>query len=761
MQVRNPAITSSTRKMFLGIEAALLLLSLSAQAGFDEDWFLFVNEFYGANSYTNQGVVLNGQQNVANAFEFHPPMSSGMEQLMANNNWSLILYMNGSSHAEGSTAAEIENQQAQLARFAQSPEASDIKVIWLPMAEWDQSGGNIWAYARPNYSGMTRQQAYEAFRNYYLGDAHAPLGTYLRQTPAERGVPITSVTDFPSNMAYAYEWGVDIGLCERSIDELSDISTGIAFMRGLSRQYDKPWGMDLSTWRTSNDAATSFNGQTLIGGWSPSYCRRHFYIAYMSGANVVLIEAVIYRDGTTLNPFGEMCREFGDFSLVRHQDVGRPVVTTALMLDFYNGFDPKHWIWTQGNSVWYQQIPYSDGDFMINNFLKIAYPEHWLHGLTPNASFNTQNGPDAGGFQAYLANGGDPRPYEPMGTTRYGDNLDIIYNNASYATLENYRIIALLGGVSIDDDMRPKLQQWVQAGGTLVVNVRNVTSADESLLGVTLSNITGTGTSARWISDETVLSEESFTYTTVTPTTATVLADNNERDALITSNTVGNGEVILSTPHYLQNNDKDTLLNIGVKLFDSLQARHAIAEISGPPVEYIVNRGEGKTVVTIVNNSGTVWNGSIKLDKPAGAYEVNEWRSDQAVSSSEVDDKLTISPSVPAYDIRIYATEYSTSIKPEQVRTQNVGKMEIIPGKNALEIKIPREITGTSKLFAYTIDGRLVGEWELKGSGIHSIHCHKKNRAGDSISEGMYLFQLMNGNIKAQNKVILINRNIK
>ena len=101
------------------------------------------------------------------------------------------------------------------------------------MPEWDQSGGN-WVRNRPRYRGMTRQQAYKAFTDFYLGETHAPLGTILRMAPAERGVTLATVTDFPCNVAAAYEMGVDVCMIERSIDELSDLSTGIAFVRGLS-----------------------------------------------------------------------------------------------------------------------------------------------------------------------------------------------------------------------------------------------------------------------------------------------------------------------------------------------------------------------------------------------------------------------------------------------------------------------------------------------------------------------------------------------
>jgi hypothetical protein len=306
---------------------------------------------------------------------------------------------------------------------------------------------------------------------------------------------------------------------------------------------------------------------------------------------------------------------------------------------------------------------------MINNFFKIAYPEHWLHGTTPGQPWVALSGLHAAGFKAYLAGGGDARPYEPMGSTRYGDNLDILYNNASAASLSKYKTIVLMGSVLIDGGLRPKLVDFMRAGGTLLVNAKQVTSADESFLGVSISSKVGTGAAANWLRDGVVVTERPFTYTRVTPTTATVIASDGEvdADALITLNAVGRGQALLTTPHYLQNSAKDALLNLGVKLFDTLAAKFAPAKIIGPPVEYIVNRGAGKTLVTLVNNSlsGAAWNGTIEFKKPSGSFTTKEWRTDTVVSNSVNGDKVSIPALVPAFDLKIYALEHSPGDRPE------------------------------------------------------------------------------------------------
>ena len=317
-------------------------------------------------------------------------------------------------------------------------------------------------------------------------------------------------------------------------------------MRGAGRQYDRPWGIDLSTWRTAADSATSFDAAgTQTGGWSPSYLLRHMYAAYMAGAHILQIEPTLYYlpGGSTPNPFGLAVKRFADFALRRHPDVGSPVVPMALMLDAHSGFDTKHGPYNQQNAVWYQDIAYSAGDFMIDNFLKLAYPNHWRHGTLSGAPFSTP-----AGYQAFLASGRDPRPYEPMPFTRWGDTFDVTLNTATSTSLRRYKVIALTGDVLIDARLRQILTSWVEAGGTLVVNVRQATGADEALLGVRLGGAHVRGTTSRWLSDDTQYPEAPFSYKPVALVSARALATTGDGAPLITSNPVGAGRVILTTP---------------------------------------------------------------------------------------------------------------------------------------------------------------------------------------------------------------------
>jgi hypothetical protein len=632
-----------------------------SHAGSERTTFFLSNEFFGPMGYRYPEVAWNFQNGMTNMLALWPPADAGMFNVITSRNTGFNFYMQGASHVVGPTG--LANSAPEIASKSQS--ASTIctargkdKSLWSLMLEWDQSGGKWVPNGRPRYLGLTRTLAYSKFTNYYLIDS-PPLGTYLAQPAAERGCRLGALTDYSPNAFYAFKMGVDVGLLERVIDELGDTSTGLAYMRGAGRLYNRPWGIDISLWRTAADSATSFNSTgRLIGGWSPNYVRRHLYIAYMGGAHILQIEpAVYYYSGTNqLNPLGQMIKDFANFSLTRHPDVGAPVVPMALMFDFYSGFDTKHGLYNQADAVWYQDIPYSSGDYMINNFLKIAYPNHWLHGTTPNAPFS-----NSAGYKSFLASGGDPRPYEPMPFTRWGDTIDVTLNTASLSTLNRYKVIVLMGGVVIDTRLRTILKSWVQSGGTLVVNASQVTSADESLLGVTLGGALVSGGASRWSSNGITYNEPSYLYKPVTVRSASVLATTGSA-ALITSNTIGSGRVILTTPKFLQSSARTQLLSIGVHLFDWLNKQVAPAQVSGPPVEYLFNKSANRLITTIINNSGSTWNGKITAPIAGNVTAVREYIRDTSIAFTNNGLGVTVNAQVAPYDVRVYAIQYQPSL---------------------------------------------------------------------------------------------------
>jgi hypothetical protein len=637
------------------VALCLSLHSPGVGAESERSTFQLSTEFHGPLGYTNPDVARNLRNGMANMVAFWPPADVGMRNFVVTHDVRLSFRLPGASHVNNESAGSIESQRLAAARICAAQPAKSH--LWNLMIEWDQSGGAWVPNGRPRYGALTRPQAHARFVDHYLKQS-PPLATYLQQPPTARPCRLAAVTDHSPNAFDAYELGVDVGLLERGIDELGDIATGIAFMRGAGRQYDRPWGIDLSTWRTAADSATRFDaGGKQTGGWSPSYLRRHMYAAYMAGAHILQIEPTLYYGpggAAALNPFGSAVKEFADFALRRHPDVGAPVVPMALMLDAHSGFDPKHGRYNQQNAVWYQDIPYSSGDFMIDNFLKLAYPDHWRHGTAPGPRFSTPMG-----YQQFLTSGGDPRPYEPMPFTRWGDTFDVVLNTAPAGALRRYKVIVLLGDVVTDARLRQDLQSWVRAGGTLVVNVTQATTADEALLGVRLGGASLGGTTSRWLADNTAYPEPPFRYRPVAPVAARVLATAGDGAPLITSNAVGAGQVILTTPEHLQATARDRLLDVGVRLLDELSRRQAPAVVSGPGAQYMFSAAPGRLVTTIVNNSGMEWNGAITAGIPGAVTAVREYTADTSADCARTGPTVTVKGSVPAYDLRIFAIEYA------------------------------------------------------------------------------------------------------
>lgn len=621
---------------------------------------------YDLNNHPESGTLVT--DGIANMMSFHEPVDSGMTSYFAARpgiGFELFMWC---SVKFGHTAAELNTQAANGATLAASVGLARSHFALMP--EWDQAGGT-WVDGgnRPRYDGMTRQQAYATFTNYYMGGGQNPLQNYLNQAIGSRPWPYMAICDYGPNTFIACQMGqgVDIVALERAIDELGDTSTGLAYVRGAARLYDRPWGIDVSGWRTIADTPTQYSASGVqTGGWSASYLRRHCYIAYMGGAHKVLIEPTIWflPGSGNYNPLGVAYDAFADFALTRHphNTIGTPVVPLAIIFDFYSGFDTKHGPYNQADGVWYQDIAYSSGDYMTNNFFKVAYPNHWLHGTIPGDPFGPYGTPQtATNYQNYMAGGGDPRPYEPMPTTRWGDTMDITLNTASASLLSAYRIVALMGGVVIDTNLRAALQTFAQAGGTVVANTSQVTAADQTLLGVTLGGASVSGGNSTWLGDGTVYTEPAYTYKPVTLTTATALARTTGNAPLITQNIVGSGKVILTTPDYLQSTARTALLSIGVRLFDELYASVRPATVNGPALEFLFNTASGKLITTLINSSGTVWNGTIVAPISGTVTAVKEYIGDTSPSFTVSAGVVTVNATVPIYDVKVYAIEYTAS----------------------------------------------------------------------------------------------------
>jgi glycosyltransferase involved in cell wall biosynthesis len=610
------------------------------------------HEFVAPRVFETPEVTSHLSIGLANGVTFAPPIDTGMATVTAPFGANVMVRLAATPSVAALPAATLDREY-QLFRTiaAANPRRS---FFWNLMPEWDQSGGQWVANGRPSYLTKTREEAHSAFLAFYRTQ-HPELTRYLTRAVATSPLLLTAVTDHSPNTFYTYDIGADVCLLERGIDELGDIATGIAFVRGAGVQYGKAWGIDLAPWRTGTDSATHYDSQDrLLGGWSASYLRRHYYTSYMAGAHLIQTQgSELYTNEGRYSPFGEALAEVADFMLRRHPNPGTPVVPTALLLDHYNGFDPKHGVFNQDDHVWYQDIEYSPGDFMTDQLLRVAFPNHWLHGLAPGAPFAASDGvPDTGRFKTYLASGGDPHPYEPMPTTRWGETINVITNRASRTSLDRYKVIVLTGDVRLDSRLRADLLDWVTKGGTLVMNAMQVSPGDEPMIGAIVQNATATTSASRWLPTLTRTAENTFRFRRVTMLTAGSVAVTDGGDPLVTRNSVGAGEVWLTTPEYMLSSGR-RMLHVGIALLDHLAERESDVLVDGPAISYLVNQAPTGTVVTLINNTSTRWTGNVVV--AGSARSVSDWVTDKAVPFTSARNLTAVYDVVDPWDVHVIA----------------------------------------------------------------------------------------------------------
>jgi hypothetical protein len=140
-----------------------------------------------------------------------------------------------------------------------------------------------------------------------------------------------------------------------------------------------------------------------------------------------------------------------------------------------------------------------------------------------------------------------------------------------------------------------------------------------------------------------------------------VLAVNENSDPLITKQALGTGAILLTTPSYMQSTAQNGILEICTQLLDSLMTKYSVVSIAGPPVEYVVSQAPGNIVVTVVNNSGTDWAGTITVVPQNAVTSVAEYTADQPVEFAASPAGAAVPGQVPAYGVRVFGIEYARS----------------------------------------------------------------------------------------------------
>jgi hypothetical protein len=546
----------------------------------------------------------------------------------------------------------------------------------LGAPEFDQGGG-CWAQDRPSLQGLPDDEAYATWSHFYL-DVKG-LRPYLEQSAEQRGYKWMSVCVYAFCPQYAYDLGSDIVLLERSIDEVSGMSPGLAMVRGAARQHgDREWGIDISGWRFWNDGPTAFDDDGgLVTGWSPSMLQRNMFAAYMGGADVILSEAVNYGFGireSGLNPLGQAVSDFADFSLRRHPDRGVPEVPMAILQDHSSGFEPRFGEFAQENRKWYWQNDYTQGDRMLSGLLDIAYPGHRAWGTIVASAPWRITGADgtvdvratqAAYRRALAAPNADPRVWEPMGNTRWGESLDVITDATGLDTLLRYRVVVIASSGPLGADLLTDLGEYVRRGGRVVINASQLEPGYDSLTNAIVSAERRPADSVTW-TDGTVIPESEFHYVPVEPgRDSEIVATTTGGAAAVIRHRMGAGSVYLTTADRMLDDSGKDVLSSGQRLLDELHSAVATVTVDGPGLQYLVNTIGPVTTVTLINTdiSGSTWRGRLRFRTDAGSASVQEWTADVPVPGTPESGVVAVDATVPPFGVRVYAMHPRTDRK--------------------------------------------------------------------------------------------------
>lgn len=323
---------------------------------------------------------------------------------------------------------------------------------------------------------------------------------------------------------YAGEAGFDV-LGSEIGENINNYQWHIALNRGAARQYQKPWFIDFSMWfgpsildYSSEPNWPDYSSPT--GGHSLSLFERSMLMSYMAGADSIVAEAgdkIAYLDDGSVSPYGTVCSKVNNFAS-NNPDIGVSYTPFAVVLDYYHGTFSG-----VTEKLAFDTFEYNAGDKMTDKLINMLWPD----GIERKGK--TEDG--------LLINNG------------YGDIFDVLLQNAEANILENYPCIIFSGNIVFSVDDVQKYTEYVNNGGTVVINT--------AYLG--------------YFNEWNELSKQSSDFS------------------------FGNGRVIVYGGDYSVNSLK--------KIIPELSKQYVPFTFS-KDIEYLVNVKENSVILTLINNNG-------------------------------------------------------------------------------------------------------------------------------------------------------------
>jgi hypothetical protein len=457
---------------------------------------------------------------------------------------------------------------------------------------------------------------------------------------------------------YTLEWGSKLFLME-STGGTPNRQIQYAFARGISREYEKPWGVYFAYFLGGGyldyiNPPKKVNENYARGphcGISSSSHRRQLYLAYLSGAaffdfehpDIVPFSESGKEGEYELSPHGKAIKEVFDFSQ-KHPDRGSVYSPVGLLMDYAHGWT----FWGDDCKVFMGMFPMTDGDLMLDRFLYEIFP--W-----ERKRFEEGNG--------YC-----------MTNTPYGDIFDVVIPNPpsgfiSLEKLKNYKVLFLLGDVKMDKPLADRLVEYVENGGTLVVNSEQLNdNFSKDFSGAVLGNTLKTGSVSKSVEDNRVIDDgkANFEYREAKLLSAKPLIVDDKGNPLLTVNRYKKGNVILSLQCYMVSDEKDKkALPVVGYILEKINKEQILPVSVEGNIEYILNKNRNGWWLSLINNKGVYKKGLeqeiIKPDEEAKVSvkfkgkvdDISELISGKKIEFTEKDGYTLCNLCIPAGEINI------------------------------------------------------------------------------------------------------------
>jgi hypothetical protein len=347
-----------------------------------------------------------------------------------------------------------------------TPSAETLKTLevtlgerWLGTDIGEQDGRYIGGYANQmTPASGSRFEQYLNFQRFFermgddLGHRHATLvslnfGHYLLKEGTFTLIGAETAQALPNNQVY------------------------YAFIRGAGKQYGVPWFGNASvynrwgykTYGSSGGSGGDTHGPTK--GTSLSLMKRLLYSHILYNSVAVGFESGWF-EGKGLSPIGRI-QQAGQRWVKQHGQPGVMYTPVALLLDFHAGWSfPRHLYSGDIFRVW-GNLPYGPGDHLTDAVLDLLYP-----GYADSSYFHDETG--------FIA----PTPY--------GDIADCLLSDAPLWLLSRYAVVVAAGELTGGQEIRDKLQDYVEGGGHLVVTTGNLARLPGGIAGQSETAVPGT-----------------------------------------------------------------------------------------------------------------------------------------------------------------------------------------------------------------------------------------------------------------------------